>query len=146
MVKTVWGFPRQDFLFSFKDQVYVMLIHPKIACKCFFSSIVTTALMASSVLRFPPIEQAVYHLSGRRFHKLIPQMHSGTDKSMSRGTSSHLTSPVGSRPLSCGPGQCWCWSPRIHRDRFHPPETEMKEIMPLLRWDTNRTRWSDSGD
>lgn len=120
----------------------------------FFSFIVTTAaLMASSVLRFLPIEQPLYQPSNRRFPKMIPQTHRGTSvafQSMSRGTTAGfhdlMTSPVGSRPLSFGPGQCWCWFPRIHRDKFHPPETEMKKIMPLLHWDTNRTQWFDSGD
>lgn len=126
----------------------------------FFSFIVTTAaLMASSVLRFLPMEQALYQPGNRQFHKRIPQTHRGTDKyfggvsvNVSRHHSlhdsriSHMTSPVGNRPLSCGPGQCWCWFLRIHRDRFHPPETEMKKILPLLHWDTNRTQLFDNSD
>lgn len=135
-------------------KVSAMPIHPKTAFKFFFPFIVTTALMAISVLLFLPIEQALFQPSTRRFHKIIPQMHRRTDKylggvwvnvsphhGLHDSRISHMTSPVGSRPLSCGPEQCWCWSPRIHRDRFHPPESEMKKIMPLLHWDTNTVIW-----
>lgn len=57
---------------------------------------------------------------------------------------SHMTAPVGSRPLSCGPEQCWCWFPRIHRDRFHPPEKKTKKTIP--HWDRNITHLFDECD
>lgn len=34
-------------------------------------------------------------------------------------------SPAGTPPLSCGQGQCWCSSPKIHRGRFHQPERKL---------------------
>lgn len=40
-------------------------------------------------------------------------------------------SPVGTRPLSCGQGRCWCWFPEIHHGRFHQPERNME------MWRTN---------
>lgn len=54
------------------------------------------------------------------------------------------SSPVGIRPLSCAQGQCWCWSPEIHRGRFHQPERKWTASVTDLR--DERDNAFDEGD
>lgn len=47
------------------------------------------------------------------------------------------SSPVGTRPLSCGQGQCWCWFPKIHHGRFHQPERKWTTSFTDLKDEKN---------
>lgn len=113
----------------------------KTAFKCYFLFVMTTAEHAEFCIAVSAQWTSTLSETGdinqtATLFQMIPQMHWGTDVYFSGVPANRLheapqltwqqdlTSPVGSRPLSCGPGQCWCWSPKIHRDRFHPPEME----------------------
>lgn len=124
----------------------------KLASSSLLCSVVTT-ILEGPFLPSHMTWQALYHLR-RRWERNSQRLTSTSVgfKSTSSGKLpsfhdsriSHMTAPVGSRPLSCGQEQCWCWFPRIHRDRFHPPEKKMKKTIP--QWDRNITHLFDKCD